>query len=344
MAAAVMPVPRAELKLVRLLSRCEALAADRRGPDEWRLEKYVSALEEMLLDLKKHSSKPAPEVLNEYSRKVDFLKGLLEADKLVRPVVCGLPSWWAFSPTAEGRAASSCCKQKLPFFPYGVSKSPYRFPIGRRDPSRLPVGPCIIPSFGRSLFLAVCQLLGVPVAPSPARLPFLLGRCASTLPSLPLSACRSPSAGLWPFLCTSPPADEHRQNLFLLPSPDLEETSLRKRTGPLPDEKQSAAELDAVLQHHHSIQEKLAEEMLHLARNLKNNTLVAQNVIKQDNQTLSHSLKLADHNFEKLKDESDRLEQHAKKSVNWFLWLMLIVVCFIFISMILFIRIFPKLR
>lgn len=54
--------------------------------------------------------------------------------------------------------------------------------------------------------------------------------------------------------------------------------------GPLPDEKQSAAELDAVLQHHHSIQEKLAEEMLHLARNLKNNTLVAQNVIKQDNQ------------------------------------------------------------
>ncbi|CAI5799220.1 USE1-like protein [Podarcis lilfordi] len=80
--ATVMPVPRAELKLVRLLSRCEALAADRRGPDEWRLEKYVSALEEMLLDLKKHSSKPAPEVLNEYSRKVDFLKGLLEADKL----------------------------------------------------------------------------------------------------------------------------------------------------------------------------------------------------------------------------------------------------------------------
>lgn len=30
-------------------------------------------------------SKPASEVLNEYSRKVDFLKGLLEAEKLVRP-------------------------------------------------------------------------------------------------------------------------------------------------------------------------------------------------------------------------------------------------------------------
>uniref|UniRef100_A0A8C4K364 Vesicle transport protein USE1 n=1 Tax=Dromaius novaehollandiae TaxID=8790 RepID=A0A8C4K364_DRONO len=110
------------------------------------------------------------------------------------------------------------------------------------------------------------------------------------------------------------------------------------------DEKQSAVELDAVLQRHQDMQEKLAEEMLSLARSLKNNTLAAQNVIKQDNQTLSHSLRMADQNFEKLKDESDRLEQHAKKSVNWLLWIMLIVVCFIFISMILFIRIFPKLK
>uniref|UniRef100_A0A8U7NAU6 Vesicle transport protein USE1 n=1 Tax=Corvus moneduloides TaxID=1196302 RepID=A0A8U7NAU6_CORMO len=110
------------------------------------------------------------------------------------------------------------------------------------------------------------------------------------------------------------------------------------------DEKQSAVELDAVLQHHQDMQEKLAEEMLSLARSLKNNTLAAQNVIKQDNQTLSHSLRMADQSFEKLKDESDRLEQHAKKSVDWLLWIMLIVVCFIFISMILFIRIFPKLK
>lgn len=50
------------------------------------------------------------------------------------------------------------------------------------------------------------------------------------------------------------------------------------------DEKQSAVELDAVLQHHQDMQEKLAEEMLSLARSLKNNTLAAQNVIKQDNQ------------------------------------------------------------
>lgn len=52
------------------------------------------------------------------------------------------------------------------------------------------------------------------------------------------------------------------------------------------NEKQSAVELDAVLQHHQDMQEKLAEEMLSLARSLKNNTLAAQNVIKQDNQVV----------------------------------------------------------
>lgn len=50
------------------------------------------------------------------------------------------------------------------------------------------------------------------------------------------------------------------------------------------DERQSAAELEAVLQHHHNLQEKLADDMLNLARNLKNNSLAAQNIIKQDNQ------------------------------------------------------------
>ncbi|KAH0625722.1 hypothetical protein JD844_033925 [Phrynosoma platyrhinos] len=72
-AVSAAPVPRAELKLVRLLTRCEALAAERRNPEEWRLEKVWAGGPRV---------KPAPEVLNEYSRKVDFLKGLLEAEKL----------------------------------------------------------------------------------------------------------------------------------------------------------------------------------------------------------------------------------------------------------------------
>ncbi|NXC01028.1 USE1 protein, partial [Orthonyx spaldingii] len=261
-----MAATRLELNLVRLLSRCEALAAERRDPEEWRLEKYVAALEDMLRELKKQSSKPAPELLNEYSRKVDFLKGLLEAEKLSSSTEKALANQFL----APGRTPTTA-KERTPAT--------------------------------KTVHLQT------------------KARCTGQMRSELLGTVR-------PVLLLCPACVQ-------LP---------RVAEGLSSDEKQSAVELDAVLQHHQDMQEKLAEEMLSLARSLKNNTLAAQNVIKQDNQTLSHSLRMADQNFEKLKDESDRLEQHAKKSVNWLLWIMLIVVCFIFISMILFIRIFPKLK
>ncbi|KFV39633.1 Vesicle transport protein USE1, partial [Gavia stellata] len=223
---------------------------------------YVAALEDMLRELKKQSSKPAPELLNEYSRKVDFLKGLLEAEKLSSSTEKALANQFL----APGRTPTTT-KERTP-----ATKTVH------------------LQTKARCTGKMRSELLGTV--------------CFEILISFSLSSCR----------------------------------------GLASDEKQSAVELDAVLQHHQDMQEKLAEEMLSLARSLKNNTLAAQNVIKQDNQTLSHSLRMADQNFEKLKDESDRLEQHAKKSVNWLLWIMLIVVCFIFISMILFIRIFPKLK
>ncbi|NWI89581.1 USE1 protein, partial [Pitta sordida] len=264
-----MAATRLELNLMRLLSRCEALAAERRDPEEWRLEKYVAALEDMLRELKKQSSKPAPELLNEYSRKVDFLKGLLEAEKLSSSTEKALANQFL----APGRTPTTA-KERTP-----ATKTVH------------------LQTKARCTGQMRSELLGTVES---GRLPHK----EVQILFFPLCCCRGLS----------------------------------------PDEKQSAVELDAVLQHHQDMQEKLAEEMLNLARSLKNNTLAAQNVIKQDNQTLSHSLRMADQNFEKLKDESDRLEQHAKKSVNWLLWIMLIVVCFIFISMILFIRIFPKLR
>ncbi|NXF32714.1 USE1 protein, partial [Nyctibius bracteatus] len=266
-----MAATRLELNLIRLLSRCEALAAERRDPEEWRLEKYVAALEDMLRELKKQSGKPAPELLNEYSRKVDFLKGLLEAEKLSSSTEKALANQFL----APGRTPTTT-KERTP-----ATKT-----VHLQTKARC-TGKMRSELLGTVCFGAAASLLLV-------QIPICF----------PLCSCR----------------------------------------GLAPDEKQSAVELDAVLQHHQDMQEKLAEEMLSLARSLKNTTLAAQNVIKQDNQTLSHSLRMADQNFEKLKDESDRLEQHAKKSVNWLLWIMLVVVCFIFISMILFIRIFPKLR
>ncbi|XP_020780506.1 vesicle transport protein USE1 [Boleophthalmus pectinirostris] len=254
---------RLEINFIRLLSRCESIASDKRGEAEWRLEKYVAALEEMLVALRKNPSKPTPEVLTEYTRKVDFLKGLLQAEKLSSP--------------AEKALANQ--------------------------------------------FLA------------PGRTPTISNERMSATKTVHMQTKAR---------CTG----EMRAELLSTNSPlkGATETELRNRKGLSVDEHQSAAELDAVLQHHHNLQEKLAEDMLSLARNLKNNTLAAQNIIRQDNQTLSQSMRQADLNFEKLKTESERLEQHTKKSVNWLLWLMLILVSFTFISMILFIRIFPRLR
>ena len=59
-------------------------------------------------------------------------------------------------------------------------------------------------------------------------------------------------------------------------------------------------------------------------------------------QTLEHSSKLADSNFEKLKRESERLEELTQRSCSWWIWIMLITVCVVFMCMIMFIRLFPK--
>ncbi|EPQ01719.1 Vesicle transport protein USE1 [Myotis brandtii] len=268
-----MAASRLELNLVRLLCRCEAMAAEKRDPDEWRLEKvgalhcrleldslreYVGALEDMLQALKAQTSKPVCEVINEYSRKVDFLKGMLQAEKLTSSSEKALANQFL----APGRVPTTA-RERVPATKTVHLQSRARYTSEMRS-----------------------ELLGMDSAGDP-------------------------------------------------------KLDVRKRigvAGPRPrDEKQSAAELDLVLQQHQNLQEKLAEEMLGLARSLKTNTLAAQSVIKKDNQ-------MADQNLEKLKTESERLEQHTQKSVNWLLWAMLIIVCFIFISMILFIRIMPKLK
>ncbi|KAL4227715.1 SNAP receptor use1 [Mactra antiquata] len=69
-----------EINFNRLLNRCEIIADDRDSWD-WRLEKYIEALQKQLGDLKRSTSKPAQDVIIEYSRRVDFLKGLLEAEQ-----------------------------------------------------------------------------------------------------------------------------------------------------------------------------------------------------------------------------------------------------------------------
>ncbi|XP_064649547.1 vesicle transport protein USE1-like [Lineus longissimus] len=239
---------RLETNFMRLLNRCEAMAADRNRND-WRLEKYVGALQEKLTDLRGAPCKPSQETLTEYTRKVELLKGLIEAEKLT---------------SASDKAFA-----------------------------------------------------------------------ADQLPSSSLSGDGSHSKEL--LLQTKAKYHNQMRDELLGRIDDKpSENGVRQRNVP------DSEDLDTVLAHHNQMQEKIAEEMSLLARNLKANVTAAGKIVQDDNKRLAESNKVADSNYAKLKVESERLEVHTKKSCNWTLWIMLSLVCFTFIWMVLFIRLFPK--
>lgn len=60
---------------------------------------------------------------------------------------------------------------------------------------------------------------------------------------------------------------------------DQNKTILKKRTA---ESQSSSADFDAVLKFHHSIQERVAEEMIELAHNLKHNCALSNDIIKKD--------------------------------------------------------------
>jgi len=53
---------------------------------------------------------------------------------------------------------------------------------------------------------------------------------------------------------------------------------LRRRGGDAPE-----SDLDSVLDHHKQMQERLADEMVELARNMKDHAQAASNIVKEDN-------------------------------------------------------------
>ncbi|XP_037563921.1 vesicle transport protein USE1-like isoform X1 [Dermacentor silvarum] len=101
-------------------------------------------------------------------------------------------------------------------------------------------------------------------------------------------------------------------------------------------------DFDAVLRYHNSMQEKIAEEMVSLAQNLKQNAVLAGHIVKKDTEAVQKSVQSADQNYERLQNEQRRLEEHIRRSCNCWIWLMLAIVFFVFLNMVVFMRIFPK--
>ncbi|RUS78979.1 hypothetical protein EGW08_013236 [Elysia chlorotica] len=245
---------RIEINFNRLLGQCQAMAEDKENRD-WRFDKYIGSLQNFLVELKKSQSKPSQEVLLDYQRKVDLLKGLSEAEK---------------KPSASDRALIT---------------------------ERLrPVSTNVTSTRARELQIKAKV------------------RCEDDL--------RAELFG-------SPTKSSH--------SEDADLPYLRQRKKAQDDE----GDIDTILQHHHKIQEKLAEEMLQHTRALKYNFIEAGEIIKKDTKTVLDSHSLADTNMDKLKVESERLEAHTK-TCSWWIWLMLLFVVITFVGMIPFMRLFGK--
>lgn len=99
---------------------------------------------------------------------------------------------------------------------------------------------------------------------------------------------------------------------------------------------------DLVLNFHHEMQEKVAAEMITLARNLKENLYLANEIIKKDVEVLDDSARVAEVNTSGLKSNSERLSDFVRRSCQYWLWISLALVCFTFLWIVVFIRMFPK--
>ncbi|KAF7993817.1 hypothetical protein HCN44_011086 [Aphidius gifuensis] len=77
---------RLEVNVRRLLAKCELMAKEDVS-ENWRLEKYVLALDELVKKLNDDLiDKPAKDTISEYIKRTKFLKGIIETAKLSSPI------------------------------------------------------------------------------------------------------------------------------------------------------------------------------------------------------------------------------------------------------------------
>lgn len=100
--------------------------------------------------------------------------------------------------------------------------------------------------------------------------------------------------------------------------------------------------MEQAVKHYENLQEKIAEEMLTFTRSLKEQTETANKIIKRDTEVVGKSAKLSDRNYDVLRDESQKLQEHSKRAWKCWMWLMIALVVAIFIFMVLFMRVTKK--
>jgi len=109
-----------------------------------------------------------------------------------------------------------------------------------------------------------------------------------------------------------------------------------------PDEEISTYDMDDRLRNDEKQRDAMLEEMIAMTRQWKQQSSAANYSIKKDIQVLDKNNTVADTNQSKLGTEAARLSEFNARACNCWIWLVLLVVCCVFVSMVLLIRIFPK--
>lgn len=101
-------------------------------------------------------------------------------------------------------------------------------------------------------------------------------------------------------------------------------------------------DLDELIDYHQDIQGKIAEEMLEMTKNLKEQSELANRIIKRDTEVVSRSTTISEANSAKLEKESAKLADHSKRACKCWMWVMLIIVMVVFVNMVFFMKIMKK--
>jgi len=126
----------------------------------------------------------------------------------------------------------------------------------------------------------------------------------------------------------------------------VSDADVRRRHGRRQDDDEvdggPSNDLDVLLKAHHAAQEKVAEDMLSLTRSLKEQTIAAGEIVRKDTKVIEQASELAQRNDDKLKAETERLQERNTSPCRCWIWMLLSIVCFTFIAMVWIMKFFRK--
>lgn len=90
--------------------------------------------------------------------------------------------------------------------------------------------------------------------------------------------------------------------------------------------------MEQAMKYYSDTQEKIAENMLLMTQNLKEQTETANRIIRKDTDVVKRSAEMSDKNLDSLTNEAEKLQDHSKNAFKCWMWIMIIFVMAVFIG------------